>query len=98
MNIFDQAQGAPHMVVRECESKKREQRTVPLSVGYLGNQGRSCRLLDREKSAFEYNDSGLEGEEGVVLADADVLSGFEGRAALAHENRACLDLLSAPGL
>ena len=55
-------------------------------------------LLHREESALKDDDSGSEGEEGIVLAHGDVFSGFEGSAALAHEDGASLDFLCAPGL
>jgi hypothetical protein len=46
-------------------------------------------------SVSELNDAGDESEERVVLALTNVFAGLVARTALAHENRACVDELSA---
>src|SRR6478609_4343954 len=56
------------------------------------------RFTDVDFSALELDLAGLEGEEGVVLADADVEAGVEAGAALADDDRAGADGLAAVGL
>jgi hypothetical protein len=59
--------------------------------------------LDADEAAvtafvFKLDVAGDESEERVVLALADVFAGLVLRAALAHENRACIDELPAEAL
>jgi hypothetical protein len=59
--------------------------------------------LDADEAAVastvrELHDPGDESEKRVVFALAYVFAGLVARAALAHENRACVDELSAEAL
>jgi len=59
--------------------------------------------LDADEAAVpspvgELHDASDESEERVVLALANVFAGLVARAALAHENRACVDELAAEAL
>jgi hypothetical protein len=65
--------------------------------------GLGCGGLDADEAAVasavgELDDAGDESEERVVLALADVFAGLMARAALADENRACVDELAAEAL
>jgi hypothetical protein len=59
--------------------------------------------LDADEAAVaasvrELHDAGDEREERVILALSNVFAGLVARAALAHENRACVDELAAEAL
>jgi hypothetical protein len=75
---------------RGAETKKA---ALPKERGFLGmrNVRRSVLTDDVDLSADELNDAGLQGEEGVILADADVVAGQEVRAALTDDDGAGRD-------
>src|SRR5687768_680936 len=66
--------------------------------GLFGLSWQDVHELPAAPPVLELHDAVHLGEEGVILAAADVLAGEEDGTALAHDDRAARDALAAEGL